>query len=128
MVELLRYLRAHGFQTWIVSGGWMDLMRMVTQEAYGIPPHQVIGSSLKEEWIEKDGKSVVWILPEIGSVCDHAGKPVHIDLHIGQRPVLAAGNVRTGGDIAMLRYCQSREATRLGRCQYQERLETGVRV
>jgi phosphoglycolate phosphatase-like HAD superfamily hydrolase len=109
MVELLQYLRANGFQTWICSGGWMDLMRMVMQEAYGIPPQQVIGSSLKEEWVEKDGKYVLWLLPELLSICDHAGKPVDIDLHIGKRPVLAAGNVRTGGDIEMLRYCQSRK-------------------
>jgi hypothetical protein len=109
MVELLQYLRANGFQTWICSGGWMDLMRMVTQEAYGIPSQQVIGSSLKEEWVEKDGKYMLWLLPELLSICDHAGKPVDIDLHIGKRPVLAAGNVRTGGDIEMLRYCQSRK-------------------
>jgi hypothetical protein len=113
MVELLQYLRANGFQTWICSGGWMDLMRMVTPEAYGIPPQQVIGSSLKEEWVEKDGKYVLWLLPELLTICDHAGKPVNIDLHIGQRPVLAAGNVRTGGDIEMLHYCQSRKGPTL---------------
>jgi len=113
MVELLQYLRANGFQTWICSGGWMDLMRMVTQEAYGIPSQQVIGSSLKEEWVEKDGKYVLWLLPELLTICDHAGKPVNIDLHIGKRPVLAAGNVRTGGDIEMLRYCQSRKGPTL---------------
>ena len=113
MVELLHYLRANGFQTWICSGGWMDLMRMVTPETYGIPSQQVIGSSLKEEWVEKDGKYVVWLLPELLSVCDHAGKPVNIDLHIGKRPILAAGNVRTGGDIEMLRYCQSRKGPTL---------------
>jgi phosphoglycolate phosphatase-like HAD superfamily hydrolase len=113
MVELLQYLRANGFQTWICSGGWMDLMRMVTQEAYGIPSQQVIGSSLKEEWVEKDGKYVLWLLPELLSICDHAGKPVNIDLHIGKRPVLAAGNVRTGGDIEMLRYCQGRKGPTL---------------
>lgn len=108
MVELLQYLRANGFQTWICSGGWMDLMRMVSPEAYGIPPQQVIGSSLKEEWVEKDDKKVLWLLPELLTICDHAGKPVNIDLHIGKRPVMAAGNVRTGGDIEMLRYCQGR--------------------
>ena len=113
MVELLQYLRANGFQTWICSGGWMDLMRMVTPEAYGIPPQQVIGSSLKEEWVEKDSKYVLWLLPELLSICDHAGKPVNIDLHIGKRPVLAAGNVRTGGDIEMLHYCQSRKGPTL---------------
>lgn len=91
----------------------MDLMRMVTPEAYGIPPQQVIGSSMKEEWVEKDGEYVLWLLPELLTICDHAGKPVNIDLHIGKRPVLAAGNVRTGGDIEMLRYCHSRKAPTL---------------
>jgi hypothetical protein len=109
MRELLEYLRANGFQTWICSGGWMDLMRMMSQETYGIPPQQVIGSSLTEKWLEKDGKQVLWILPEMGALCDHDGKPVNIDLHIGKRPVFSAGNVRTGGDIDMLGYCQSRQ-------------------
>ena len=110
MVELLNYLRANGFQTWICSGGWMDLMRGVTQQAYGIPPQQVIGSSMKEKWTEKNGQYVLWLQPELLTICDHDGKPVNIDLHIGKRPVLAAGNVRTGGDIEMLRYCQQRKS------------------
>jgi haloacid dehalogenase-like hydrolase len=109
MVELLNYLRANGFQTWICSGGWMDVMRGVAQEAYGIPPQQVIGSSMKEQWMEKSGQYVLWLQPELLTICDHAGKPVNIDLHIGKGPVLAAGNVRTGGDIEMLRYCQQRK-------------------
>jgi phosphoserine phosphatase len=109
MVELLQYLRAHGFQTWICSGGWMDLMRAMTQEAYGIPPQQVIGSSLKKKMVEKDGKYVLWILAQLLTLCDQEDKPVEIALHIGKRPVFAAGNVRSGGDIAMLRYCQGRK-------------------
>jgi hypothetical protein len=106
MVELLRYLRANGFQTWICSGGWMDLMRVFTPQAYGIPPQQVIGSSLKKKFLEKDGKYVLWILAQLLTLNDQEDKPVNIALHIGKRPVFAAGNVRSGGDIAMLRYCQ----------------------
>ncbi len=108
MVELLEYLRANGFQTWICSGGGLDFMRVISQQLYGIPPQQVIGSSGKEEFIEKDGKYVIWRLPEIARINDQAGKPVGIDLHIGKRPVFAAGNERTGGDIAMLTYSQGR--------------------
>lgn len=113
MVELLEYLRANGFQTWICSGGWMDLMRAVTRDAYGVLPQQVIGSSLKEKWMVKDGNYTLWLVPELLTLCDHDGKPVNIDLHIGKRPVLAAGNVRTGGDIEMLRYCQGRKGPTL---------------
>jgi hypothetical protein len=108
MVELMRYLRANGFQTWICSGGWMDLMRAMTQEAYGIPPQQVIGSSLKKKFVEKDGRYLLWILTQLLTLCDQEEKPVNIALHVGKRPVFAAGNVRSGGDIAMLRYCQGR--------------------
>ncbi len=106
MVELLKHLRAHGFQTWICSGGWMDFMRIISQEAYGIPPPQVIGSSLKMKFVEQEGKHVLWILRQLWTFCDEDDKPVNIELHIGKRPVFAAGNVRSGGDIAMLTYCQ----------------------
>lgn len=108
MIELLEYLRTNEFQTWICSGGGIDFMRVVSQSLYGIPPEQVIGSSGKEEFIERDGKYVIWRLPEILRINDHAGKPIGIDLHIGKRPVFAAGNERTGGDIAMLTYSQGR--------------------
>lgn len=108
MIELLEYLRTNEFQTWICSGGGIDFMRVVSQSLYGIPPEQVIGSSGKEEFIERDGKYVIWRLPEILRINDHADKPIGIDLHIGKRPVFAAGNERTGGDIAMLTYSQGR--------------------
>lgn len=107
MIEVLHLMRAHGFQTWICSGGFMDFMRPITQEAYGIPPQQVIGSSLKKEMVEKDGEYLLWILSQFFTICDHEGKPVDIAMHIGKRPVFSAGNVRTGGDIEMLRYCQA---------------------
>jgi phosphoglycolate phosphatase-like HAD superfamily hydrolase len=106
MLELLRYLRANGFQTWICSGGFMDLMRAMSADAYGIPPQQVIGSSMKKKSLEKDGKRVLYLLGQLLALCDQDDKPVEIGLHIGKRPVLAAGNVRSGGDIAMLRYSQ----------------------
>lgn len=108
MVELLEYLRANRFQTWICSGGGIDFMRVVSQQFYGIPQQQVIGSSIKTEFIKKDGKPVVWRLPELGRNNDKTEKPVGIDLHIGKRPVFAAGNERSGGDIAMLTYSQGR--------------------
>jgi hypothetical protein len=109
MVELLRYLRAKGFQTWICSGGWADLMRAMSEEAYGIPPQQVIGSSLKKKLVEKNGKRVIWILTQLLFFNDQDDKPVNIALQIGKKPLFAAGNVRTGGDVAMLGYCQSRK-------------------
>ncbi len=109
MRELLDYLRANGFQTWICSGGGIDFMRQISQQLYGIPPQQVIGSTGKEEFIEKDGKFVIWKLPELSRINDKAGKPIGIDLHIGKRPVFAAGNERTGGDIAMLTYSQQQQ-------------------
>lgn len=109
MVELLAHLRASGFQTWICSGGGIDFIRVISQRMYGIPPEQVIGSSLEEKFIEKDGKWVIWREPEIDFINDKGGKPVGIDLHIGRRPVFTAGNVRSGGDVAMLTYSQSRD-------------------
>ncbi|MFQ4144013.1 HAD family hydrolase [Chlorogloeopsis sp. ULAP02] len=106
MVELMQYLRANGFQTWICSGGGIDFIRTISQQMYAIPPQQVIGSSLKKEFIEKDGKRTLWRKPELDLYNDKAGKPVGIDLHIGKHPVFAGGNVRSGGDIAMLTYSQ----------------------
>jgi haloacid dehalogenase-like hydrolase len=106
MQELLTYLRAHAFQTWICSGGGIDFMRVISQPLYGIPPQQVIGSSLQKEYREVNGTGQLWRLAEIGRINDKAGKPVGIDLHIGKRPVIAVGNVRSGGDIAMLSYSQ----------------------
>jgi phosphoserine phosphatase len=113
MIELLDYLRANGFKTYICSGGGIDFMRGVTAELYGIPPEQVIGSSMKKELQQVDGK---WVLSRTGkpnSVNDKEVKPVNIDLHIGQRPLLAMGNVRSGGDIGMLSYSQGREGPSL---------------
>ncbi|AFE06934.1 acid phosphatase [Corallococcus coralloides DSM 2259] len=104
MLELLRYLRANGFQTWISSGGGTDFMRVVSEDTYGIPPQQVIGSDLKEKFDEGNGHPVLRREARLDHVNDKAGKPVGIEQHIGRRPVFAAGNVRSGGDIQMLQY------------------------
>src|SRR6266849_251373 len=105
MVELLAYLRANGFKTFIVSGGGIEFMRPWTEKVYGIPPEQVVGSSGKTKYEIRDGQPVLLKLPEINFIDDKEGKPVGINQHIGRKPVLSAGNVFSGGDIAMLRYC-----------------------
>jgi hypothetical protein len=107
MVELLRYLRTNGFTTWVCSGGGTDFMRVITPEIYGIPPEQVIGSIGGYEFVEREGG---WHLVKTAKLMhynDKLNKPVGIAIHVGSKPIFAAGNVRTGGDIAMLRYCQS---------------------
>jgi len=107
MVELLAYLRSNGFKTFIVSGGGIEFMRPWTEEVYGIPPEQVVGSSIKTKFEIRDGQPVLVRLPELNFNDDKEGKPVGINQHIGRKPVLSGGNVFSGGDIAMLRYCQS---------------------
>ncbi len=103
-LELLNYLRANGFKTFICSGGTIEFIRVFSQEYYGIPKEQVIGTSFKYQYVDSN-KSIVR-LPALNSFDDKAGKPVNIQLHIGQRPVFACGNVGAGGDIAMLQYSQ----------------------
>lgn len=102
MLELLQYLRHNGFQTWISSGGGIDFMRVFSEEVYGIPPERVIGSSLEEKFEKRGGRDVLWREPRVDHLNDKEGKPVGNDLHIGRSPVFVAGNVRSGGDIAML--------------------------
>ncbi len=106
MRELITYLQKNDFQTWICSGGGIDFVRLISEPMYEISPQQVIGSSLKKQFIEKEGQFVLWRADKLNSFNDKAEKPINIDLHIGQRPILAAGNVRNGGDIAMLNYSQ----------------------
>ncbi|HYV34991.1 MAG TPA: HAD family hydrolase [Gemmataceae bacterium] len=113
MIELLSYMRANGFQTWICSGGDIDFMRVFAETVYGVPPQQVIGTTFKKEFVVKDGKEVIWRFAVLVRVNDKVGKPIGIDLQIGKRPVMAAGNVRSGGDIAMLEYCQQRKGKSL---------------
>jgi phosphoglycolate phosphatase-like HAD superfamily hydrolase len=102
MVELLDYLRANGYKTFIVSGGGVDFMRAWAEQAYNIPPYQVIGSSGKVKYDTVNGKAVLIKLPEINFVDDKEGKPVGIHQYIGQHPVFTAGN--SDGDYAMLKY------------------------
>lgn len=102
MLELLTYLRANGFQTFIVSGGGIEFMRPWSERIYGIPPQQVVGSSIKTKFKVKDGTSVLERLPEINFVDDGPGKPVGINAHIGRRPIMAFGN--SDGDLEMLQW------------------------
>ncbi len=102
MIELLAYLRASGFKTFIVSGGGVEFMRPFTERAYGIPPEQVVGSSIKTKFELRDGKPVLVRLPEVNFIDDKAGKPVAIQMHIGRRPIAAFGN--SDGDLQMLQW------------------------
>ena len=102
MVELLEYLRANGFKTFIVSGGGVDFMRPWAEGAYGIPPEQVVGSSIKTGFELRDGKPVLVKLPEVEFVDDKADKPVGIHRFIGRRPIAAFGN--SDGDLEMLQW------------------------
>ena len=102
MLELLAYLRANGFKTFIVSGGGIEFMRPWTEKVYGIPPEQVVGSSIKTKVEMRDGKPVLVRLPEIDFIDDKTGKPVGINSHIGRRPIAAFGN--SDGDLQMLQW------------------------
>ena len=110
MVELLAYLRANGFKTFIVSGGGIEFMRPWAEKVYGIPPEQVVGSSIKTKFEMRDGKSVLMRLPAVNFVDDKDGKPVGINQHIGRRPIAAFGN--STGDQQMLEYTQGGNGAR----------------
>ena len=112
MVELLVYLRANGFKTFIVSGGGIDFLRVFAEEAYGIPPEQVVGTSLKTAFELRDGVPTLVKQPEINFIDDMAGKPVGIHQHIGRRPIFAAGN--SDGDLQMLQYTTAGDGLRFG--------------
>ena len=111
-LELLAYLRANGFKTFIVSGGGIQFMRPITEKNYGIPPDQVVGSSAVTEFQMKGGKPALVRQPKIDFVNDKAGKPVGIYEHIGQRPILAFGN--SDSDMQMIEYTVAGEGRRLG--------------
>ena len=112
MLELLAYLRAHGFKTYIVSAGGVDFMRPWTERVYGIPPEQVIGSAIKVAYEVRDGRPALVRLPEVEFVDDRAGKPVVIQRAIGRRPIAAFGN--SDGDYEMLRWTTAGPGPRLG--------------
>jgi hypothetical protein len=102
MLELLSYLRAHGFKTYIVSGGGIEFMRPWTEKTYGIPPEQVVGTSGGLKFELRDGKPVIVKTPELFFIDDKEGKPVAIQRHIGRRPIAAFGN--SDGDLQMLQW------------------------
>jgi haloacid dehalogenase-like hydrolase len=112
MLELLSYLRANGFKTFIVSGGGIDFMRPWTEKVYGISPEQVIGSSIEVKYELRDGAPALVRLPDIRFIDDKAGKPVGIHYHIGQRPIAAFGN--SDGDLEMLTYVTAGKGPRFG--------------
>ncbi len=111
MLELLAYLRANGFKTFIVSGGGIEFMRPWTERVYGIPPEQVVGSSGRTRFEMRDGKPVLMRLAEIDFVDDKSGKPIGINSHIGRRPIAAFGN--SDGDREMLEWTQAGGGTTL---------------
>ena len=111
-LELLTYLRANGFKTFIVSGGGIAFMRPFSEKTYGIPPEQVVGSSVVAEFQVKDGNPVLVRMPKIDFINDKAGKPVGIYEHIGRRPILAFGN--SDSDMQMIEYTKAGKGLRLG--------------
>lgn len=112
MLELLAYLRANGFKTFIVSGGGIEFMRPWVEQVYGIPPEQVIGSSIKTKFELRDGQPVLVRLPELNFIDDKEGKPVGIQQHIGRRPIAAFGN--SDGDLQMLQWATAGSGARFG--------------
>lgn len=105
MLELLNYLRANDFKTFIVSGGGVDFMRPWVEDVYGIPKDQVVGSSIKVKYDYNDGNPVVRKLAELDFIDDKEGKPEGIHKYIGRKPVFAAGN--SDGDLQMLRWAEA---------------------
>jgi phosphoglycolate phosphatase-like HAD superfamily hydrolase len=121
MLELLAYLRANGFKTYIVSGGGIEFMRPWTEKTYGIPPEQVVGSSGGLQYELRDGKPVIVKLPTVVLKDDNVGKPVGIQRHIGRRPIAAFGN--SDGDLQMLQWTCIAEGARL--CLYVHHTDAG---
>jgi len=112
MLEVLAYLRANGFKTYIVSGGGIEFMRPWAEKVYGIPPEHVVGSSIKVKYEVRDGKPVLVRLPELDFNDDKAGKPVAIHKFIGRRPIMAFGN--SDGDFEMIEWTTTAKGPRFG--------------
>jgi hypothetical protein len=112
MLELLSYLRANDFKTFIVSGGGVEFMRPWTERVYGVPPEQVIGSSIKNKFEMRDGIPTLFRLPELNFVDDKTGKPIGINQAIGRRPIAAFGN--SDGDLEMLQWTTISAGVRFG--------------
>jgi len=111
MLELLRYLREKGFKTYIVSGGGIAFMRTFSEKVYGVPPEQVIGSTILTQYELRDGKPAIVRLAKLDFIDDKAGKPVAIEKFIGRRPLLAFGN--SDGDRQMLEWTAAGRGLRL---------------
>jgi len=111
MLEVLAYLRANGFKTFIVSAGGIEFMRPWAEKVYGVPPEQVVGSSIKTRFEWRDGQPVLMRLPELNFIDEKAGKPVGINEHIGRRPIAAFGN--SDGDLEMLQWTTAGKGARL---------------
>ncbi|MGB7687865.1 MAG: HAD family hydrolase, partial [Pseudolabrys sp.] len=112
MLEVLAYLRANGFKTFIVSGGGIEFMRPWSEQIYGVPPEQVVGSSIKTRFQMRQGIPEVFRLPDVNFVDDGVGKPVGINEHIGRRPIAAFGN--SDGDLQMLQWTTKTGGRRFG--------------
>jgi len=112
MLEVLAYLRANGFKNFIVSGGGIEFLRQWGERVYGVPPEQVIGSSIETRFEMRDGNPVLLRLPKLSFNNDKAEKPVAINQHIGRRPIAAFGN--SVGDQHMLEYTQGGSGARFG--------------
>ena len=112
MLELLAYLRGNGFKTYIVSGGGVEFMRTFAEQRYGVPPEQVVGSTIRTKYEVRNGRPVIVRLPEVDFIDDGAGKPVGIHKFIGRRPIAAFGN--SDGDFEMLEWVTSAPGPRLG--------------
>jgi haloacid dehalogenase-like hydrolase len=112
MLELMAFLRANGFKTFIVSGGGIEFMRVWTDQVYGVPPEQVVGSSIKTRFQVEGGVPELFRLAEVNFINDGAGKPVGINEHIGRRPIAAFGN--SDGDLQMLQWATRASGRRFG--------------
>ncbi len=112
MLELLGYLRANEFKTFIVSGGGIEFMRPWAEQVYGVPPEQIVGSSIKTKFEIRHGQPVLVRLPQMNFINDKEGKPVGINAHIGRRPIAAFGN--SDGDLQMLQWTTAGDGARLG--------------
>jgi phosphoserine phosphatase len=112
MLEVLKYLRANGFTTYIVTGGGQEFVRAFAERVYGVRPSQVVGSSLATKYEYRDGMPVLWRLPKVFFICDHDGKAIGINLFIGKRPQIAFGN--STGDREMLEWTTAGQGRRLG--------------
>jgi hypothetical protein len=112
MLELLAYLRANAFKTFIVSGGGIEFMRPWTERVYGVPPEQVVGSSIKTKFQMRDGRPELFRTAELNFIDDNVGKPVGINEYIGRRPIAAFGN--SDGDLEMLQWTTIADGRRFG--------------